>query len=129
MAFPSLGLPMKRRQFITILGAAASAPVWRPAARAQPIDRARRIGMLVGLGPGDEDSQLRLAAFTMGLAASGWAVGRNLDMDYRSAERDPDRYRELAGELVALAPGVLVAGGTPALLALQQVARPNLPIV
>jgi putative ABC transport system substrate-binding protein len=49
-------------------------------------------------------------------------------MDYRAAGRDPDRYRKYAEELVALRPEVAVAGGAPALAALQQATR-TLPIV
>jgi putative ABC transport system substrate-binding protein len=67
-------------------------------------------------------------AFRQRLAALGWIVGRNLEMDYRAAGRDPDRYRKYAQELVALAPDVLLAGGASALAALQQTTS-RLPIV
>ena len=54
-------------------------------------------------------------------------------MDYRAAGRDPDRYRKYAQELVALRPDLFLAGGTPALTALQaalqQVARRTVPVV
>jgi putative ABC transport system substrate-binding protein len=115
---------MHRREFL--LGGAAA--VWPLAAHGQPGDDIKRIGFLIGLPADDADGQARLAAFRRGLAASGWIVGRNLEMDYRAAGRDPDLYRKYAQELVALAPDVLLAGGAAALAALQQTTS-RLPIV
>jgi putative ABC transport system substrate-binding protein len=115
---------MHRREFL--LGGAAAA--WPLTAHGQQGDEIRRIGFLIGLPADDADGQARLAAFRQGLAASGWIVGRNLELAYRTAGRDPDRYRRYAGELVALAPDVLVAGGASALAALQQTTS-RLPIV
>jgi putative tryptophan/tyrosine transport system substrate-binding protein len=119
---------MRRREFITLLGGAAAPLLWPPAAHAQQRGSMRRIGVLVGLSADDPEGQARLAAFVQGLAELGWTVGRNLQMDFRAAGRDPDRYRKHAEELVALRPEVLVAGGTPSLDALRQAAR-TLPIV
>src|SRR5207302_441901 len=116
---------MRRREFIRLLGGTAA---WPLAARAQQREDMRRIGFLTGLGAEDAEGQARVAAFLKGLAELGWTVGRNLEMDYRAAGRDPDRYRKYAGELVALRPEVLLAGGTPAFAALQQATR-ILPIV
>jgi putative tryptophan/tyrosine transport system substrate-binding protein len=115
---------MHRRKFL--LGSAAAA--WPFAAHAQQRDDFRRIGFLIGLPADDADGQARLATFRRGLAALGWIVGRNLEMEYRVAGRDPDQYRKYALELVALAPDVLVAGGATALAALQQTTS-RLPIV
>jgi putative ABC transport system substrate-binding protein len=116
---------MHRREFVTLLGGAAA---WPLVAHAQQRDGARRIGFLIGLSLDDAESEARRAAFLQGLAALGWIVGRNLEMDYRAAGRDRDRYRQYAEELVALAPDVLLAGGASALAALQR-ATPRLPIV
>jgi putative ABC transport system substrate-binding protein len=115
---------MHRREFL--LGGAAAA--WPLAAHGQQGDEIRRIGFLIGLPADDADGQARLAAFRQGLAASGWIVGRNLELAYRAAGRDPDRYRRYAEELIALAPDVLVAGGASALAALQRTTS-RLPIV
>jgi len=115
---------MHRREFVTLLGGVTAA--WPLAAIAQQGD-SRRIGFLIGL-PADDEGQARLVAFRQRLAALGWIVGRNLEMDYRAAGRDPDRYRKYAQELVALAPDVLLAGGASALAALQQTTS-RLPIV
>jgi putative tryptophan/tyrosine transport system substrate-binding protein len=121
---------MRRREFITLLGGAAvlSSVSWPLAAYAQQSGSTRRIGFLIGLPADDVEGQARLAAFLQGLAESGWTVGRNLQMDYRAAGRDPELYHKYAEELVALAPDVVLAGGAPALAALQQVTR-RLPIV
>jgi putative ABC transport system substrate-binding protein len=115
---------MHRREFL--LGGAAAA--WPLTAHGQQGDDIRRIGFLIGLPADDADGQARLAAFRQGLAASGWIVGRNLELAYRAAGRDPDRYRRYAEELIALAPDVLVAGGASALAALQHTTS-RLPIV
>jgi putative tryptophan/tyrosine transport system substrate-binding protein len=114
---------MHRREFL-LGGAAAALPL---AAHAQR-DDIRRIGFLIGLPADDADGQARLATFRQRMAALGWIVGRNLEMEYRGAGHDPDHYRKYAQELVALAPDVLVAGGAMALAALQQTTS-RLPIV
>jgi putative ABC transport system substrate-binding protein len=117
---------MQRREFITVFGGAVAA--WPLGALAQERGAMRRVGFLTGLGADDAEGQARLFAFQLGMAELGWTIGYNLELDYRAAGRDFDRYRRYAAELVALAPDVLLAGGAPALAALQQVAR-NLPIV
>jgi len=118
---------MYRREFVALLaGAMATRP---PAALAQQPASLRRIGFLTGLSADDVEGRARLTAFRRGLAESGWTVGRNLEIDYRAAEHDPDRYRQYAEELLALAPEVLLAGGASALAALQQTPRRLPPIV
>ena len=72
---------MKRREFITLLGGAAVA--WPLAAGAQQGERVRRIGVLMHSRPDDPEAQARLLAFLQGLGEAGWAVGRNLRIDYR----------------------------------------------
>jgi ABC-type uncharacterized transport system substrate-binding protein len=117
---------MKRRQFITLLGSAA---VWPLTARAQQAERVRRVGVLMHLAADDPEGQPRITAFEQGLRELGWAVGRNLRIDYRWAAGDPDRLRKYAAELAALAPDVILAGGgTPLVVALQQ-ATATVPIV
>ena len=70
-----------RRRFVTLLGGGAAA--WPLAARAQQPDGVRRIGILMYLTSDDADAQSRNAAFLQGLQEFGWAVGRNVRIDYR----------------------------------------------
>jgi putative ABC transport system substrate-binding protein len=117
---------MKRREFILALGGAAVA---RPlAARAQQIDRMRRIGVLVGLAEDDPDSKARLAGFRQGLEKFGWSEGRNVRIDFRFAAGRADPFQVLAKELVALQPDVILAQGTSVTAALQRESR-AIPIV
>jgi putative ABC transport system substrate-binding protein len=114
-----------RREFITLLGGAAS---WPLAARAQQCERMRRIGVLMNLTADDAEGQGRLAAFMQGLQEAGWSVGRNVRVDLRWGAGDPELYRSYAAELVALTPDVILAGGAIVALALQR-ASPTIPIV
>jgi putative tryptophan/tyrosine transport system substrate-binding protein len=117
---------MKRREFITLLGGAAVA--WPLAAGAQQPERIRRVGVLTNLVADDPESQARVGAFLQGLQESGWAVGRNVRMDYRWGGGDADRTRRYAAEMVALAPDVILTSGSTALAPLLQATR-SVPIV
>jgi putative ABC transport system substrate-binding protein len=117
---------MKRREFITLLGGAATA--WPLAARAQQREQMRRIGVLTAFTADDPEAQERVAALAQGLQESGWTIGRNVRIHTLWGAGNPDLYRRYAAELVALAPDVILANGTPALGALQQVTRTT-PIV
>jgi putative ABC transport system substrate-binding protein len=55
-----------------------------------------------------------------GLQELGWTAGRNVRVEYRFGLGDPGRLRKSAAELVALAPGIILAGGGVAVPALQQ---------
>jgi ABC-type uncharacterized transport system substrate-binding protein len=102
---------VKRREFITLLGGAAAA--WPLAVRAQQQgERVRRIGVLMTLAADDPEGQARLTAFVQGLQELGWTVGHNVRIDYRWASGDADNIRKYAGELVALAPDVILGAAT-----------------
>ena len=116
---------MKRRDFITLLGGAAAWPV---VGRAQQRERVRRIGVLMSTAVDDPQDPARLAAFAQGLQELGWTIGRNLRIDYRWGASSPDNTRKYAAELAALAPDVMLASGTPALAAVQQI-RHTIPVV
>jgi ABC-type uncharacterized transport system substrate-binding protein len=116
---------VRRREFITLLGGAAA---WPLAARAQQGERMRRIGVLMSLAVDDPEAPARVGAFSQGLAELGWTIGRNVRIDYRWYAGDADTARKYAVELVALAPDVVLASGTPGVTAIQQVNRP-VPIV
>jgi putative ABC transport system substrate-binding protein len=118
---------MHRREFITLLGGAAS--VWPLAAHAQQDERMRRIGVLYsGAAADDPDGQTRSAAFVQGLQQLGWTDGRNMRIDYRWGAGDADNIRKYAAELVALAPDVILASGTATVAPLLQATR-TVPIV
>ena len=116
---------MKRRAFITFLGGAAA---WPLAARAQQPERMRRIGVLMNLAAADPESTARVTAFAQGLQESGWTIGRNVQIDTRWAAADADLFRRYAAELVALAPDVILASSSPAMMSLQQLTR-TVPMV
>jgi ABC-type uncharacterized transport system substrate-binding protein len=118
--------PMRRREFITLLGGAAAA--WPLAARAQQPQRMRRIGVLINQPANDPEVQARNAAFLQGLQELGWMVGRNVRIDYRFGPVDADRLRRDAAELVALAPDVILAHGAGTVEVLLQATR-TVPIV
>jgi putative ABC transport system substrate-binding protein len=117
---------IRRREFITLLGGAAAA--WPMAARAQQPQKMRRIGVLINTAADDPEGQSRVAAFLQGLQELGWTDGRNVRIDTRWVAGDAARGRSYAAELVALAPDVILASASPAVLALQEATR-TVPIV
>jgi putative tryptophan/tyrosine transport system substrate-binding protein len=66
----------KRREFITLLGGAAA--MWPLVARAQKLERMRRVGVLMPYAANDPQVQERNAAFLQRLQQLGWTVGQNL---------------------------------------------------
>jgi putative ABC transport system substrate-binding protein len=119
-------MTVRRREFITLLGGAAA--VWPLSARAQQGERVRRVGVLMNVAADDPLSTLRVSAFAQAMQELGWTVGRNLRIDYRWGQADPDRLRKYAAELVTLAPEVIVSNANPSTTALQQATR-SVPIV
>jgi putative tryptophan/tyrosine transport system substrate-binding protein len=117
---------MRRRDLITLLGAAAA--VWPLAARAQQAGPTRRVGVLMNVGADDPEGQSRIAAFTQGLRDLGWTETRNIRFDYRWASDDQGLARTYAAELVRSGPDVILASATPMLAALRQ-ATQAIPLV
>src|SRR5262245_48084578 len=114
---------MKRREFITLLGAAAA---WPLATRAQQADSTPRIGLL---WPGDAPpAPPRMEAFRQGLRALGFVDGQNVAIELRYAQRGPEQLPELAAELVRLRVDVIFASGDLAPKVAQQ-ATETIPIV
>jgi putative ABC transport system substrate-binding protein len=87
-----------------------------------------RIGVLINRAADNPDGQARLAAFQRALQQLGWNDGRNTRIDIRWGGTDVERERRYAAELVALAPDVILAGGTLSVAAVQQASR-SVPIV
>jgi putative tryptophan/tyrosine transport system substrate-binding protein len=117
---------MKRRDFIVLVG--GSTATWPFVAWAQQAQPVRRIGVLMSVSEDDPVSRERMAAFLQSLQQLGWSDGRNVKIDYRWGANDADRIRRYAAELVALAPDVILTGGTQSVAALQQATR-TVPIV
>jgi putative ABC transport system substrate-binding protein len=115
---------MKRRDVITLLGAAA----WPLGAGAQQPERMRRIGILLPATADDAEYQARVGAFLQGLALLGWSIGRNLRIDTRWTGANAAEIRRHAAELAALAPDVVVAHGTSTVGPLLKATR-TVPVV
>ena len=111
---------MRRREFLTLLGAAAGWPV---GARAQQSKPAPRVGVLMTVAENDPDSRRRIAAFREGLRALGWVEGQNVAIEYRWAAGEVGRIQQYAEELVALKPDVILANSTPVISALQKLTK------
>lgn len=118
---------MRRREFLGLVGGAATA--WPAAARAQQLNKMRRIGVLMNdSAVNDPPSQAQLTALREALRQLGWIEGGNTQIDIRWRENDdPDRKRN-AAELIALAPDVILAAGSPSVAAFQRITH-SLPIV
>jgi len=115
--------PMRRREFLGVLGGAAAA--WPVFARAQatPV-----VGYLSSRSPGD--SAHIIAAFRKGLGEGGFIEGSNVAIESRFAESHLDRLPELAADLVRRQVNVVAAtGGTSSVVATKPVVPLTMPLV
>jgi putative ABC transport system substrate-binding protein len=112
---------VRRRQFITLLGGAMAA--WPLAARAQQATSSYRIAYLALIG------DLDAVIIKQRLAELGYAEGKNLIFDFRSAEGQPERLPQLAVELVKTNPDVIIAGFGTATAKAAQAATATIPVV
>jgi putative ABC transport system substrate-binding protein len=102
---------MRRREFISLLGGSA---VWPLAVHAQQ-PRLPRIGVLVLSGP-----EPFWTEFLVALREHGYTEGRNIAFEFRSADGKLELLRGLADEFVRLKVDIIVALGTPAVIAARQ---------
>jgi len=117
-----MGLGMRRRKFLGLVGSAAAA--WPLAARAQQMPV---IGILNSRTL-DKNGPL-VSAFHRGLAENGYSEGRNVVIEYRSADGDYARLPALAAELASRPVDVLVSfGGEPSAVA-AKAATSKIPTV
>jgi putative ABC transport system substrate-binding protein len=94
---------MNRRELLALIGSAAAlAPFGTTAQPGLPV-----IGYLSN-GSAEADASLR-TGFLDGLEQLGFVVGRNVAIEYRYAEGQPDRLPVLAAELIGLPAAVLIA--------------------
>jgi len=123
----SAGTTMKqRRKMLIAFGLAALAAPLLPFAQ-QPV-KVYRIGWLVG-GPSSVDRDFSfLADMKKSLSDLGYNEGKNIAFDLRFSEGKSERLADLAVELVALKPDVIISGATPGTRAVKQVTT-TIPIV
>jgi putative ABC transport system substrate-binding protein len=115
---------MLRREFFGVLGCAIAArPIAASAQRpAMPI-----IGYLSLTSPDERPTLLQ--AFFKGLEIAGYAVGRNVAIEYRSADGHSERLAALAAELVSMRVSVIAATGGEASARAAETATSQIPIV
>src|SRR6476620_1202369 len=97
---------MRRREFITLIGGAAA---WPLGARAQQLDRVRRIGLLMAWAQSDPEVQPRMAAFMTTLRELGWIDGRNCRIELHWSAGDLGLMHRHAKELIESTPDVIMA--------------------
>src|SRR6476619_1037873 len=116
---------MRRREFITLLGGAAAA--WPLTARAQQPATKNRIAifhpaipttLLTETGGGSA-----WRAFFAELRQLGYVEGGNLIIERYSAEGHHERYAEIAREIVARKPDVIVTGTNPVVIVFAAATR------
>ena len=116
---------MKRK--ITVVALCAMLLALCPSAEAQQPKKIPRIGYLSPSDPASDST--RAEAIRQGLRERGYIEGQSIAIEYRYAERKPDRYPELAAELVRLKVDIIVvAGGTPSVRAAMNATK-TIPIV
>ena len=106
---------MKRRQFITLLGAVA-ASVSPLAARAQAA-KIYRVGILETISA--ISNAANFDALRKGMRALGYVEGQNLLFEYRSADGRNERFPDLVAELVRLRVDLIVTRSTPAVISVK----------
>src|SRR5262245_8439231 len=116
------GKPMRRREFIALLGSGLAA--WPLAARAQ--QAMPMVGFLASQLPDAVTDRLR--GFRQGLKDTGYVEGENVAIVYRFAENQDDRLPALVAELVSRHVAVIATAGLPPTLA-AKAATTTIPIV
>ena len=122
MAHHQISLRASRRKFIAIIGGAAAS--WPRAMQAQ--QRAIRVIGFLDFGSSDTTD---LEAFRAGLSETGFVEGRNLVIEYRFANSDTDRLRELAADLVRRRVAVIAAWSSSEGARAVKAATTTIPIV
>jgi putative tryptophan/tyrosine transport system substrate-binding protein len=118
-----MGVPMRRRDFIRLLGAAVAG--WSSRVQAQQ----QAIPVVGYLGLGSERAARQYdEAYLSGFAALGYIEGKNIRLISRFADGDKDRLAPLTTELVSLGAKVIVTTGGAAIEAAHK-AAPSVPIV
>ena len=115
---------ISRRAFIgSVAGGILAVPL---AAPAQQVGKVYRVGILETI-PASQNAA-KLDALRKGLRDLGYVEGRNLIIEYRSADGRAERFPDLASELVRLKVDLIVTRGTPAAKAVKS-ATGTIPVV
>ena len=117
---------MRRREFITLLGGVVTA--WPLAARGQAARKRPLVGWLGGSSQHEQVAMRNRDAFVQGLREHAYEDGKNVDIVYRWADGDISRLPQLATELVALEPAVILSAANTGTIALRK-ATSIVPIV
>lgn len=112
---------MRRRELISLLVGAAAA--WPVASHAQQAQKSYWVDYLALAG--DQDAVI----VKQRLAELGYAEGKNLIFDFRSAEGHLDHLPQIAGDFVKTNPDVIVAGFGTATAKAAQAATASIPVV
>ena len=115
-----------RRGAICALTLALSVAAVTRVAGAQPAEKVYRVGILEAV-PAARNAA-NLDALRRGLRDLGYVEGRNLVIEYRSADGRAERFPELASALVRLKVDLIIARGTPATRAAKD-ATETIPVV
>jgi putative ABC transport system substrate-binding protein len=115
----------RRREFITLLGGAAA--TWPLAARGQQSGKVWRIGILSGVSRPAALPAI-WGGFLQGMRQLGYVEGEHFVTEYRFADGKPERFPQLAAELVQLKSDVIVVGASNGIRAVQE-ATTTIPIV
>jgi putative ABC transport system substrate-binding protein len=112
---------MRRREFITLLGAVATWPTVTRAQQERPV-----IGFLSAVSEASVSPQV--SAFRRGLSEAGFVEGQNVTIEYRWAEGQYERLPAMAAELVRRPVSLILAQAPPAALT-AKAATAGIPIV
>jgi ABC-type uncharacterized transport system substrate-binding protein len=116
---------MRRREFIAILGGVG---LWPSRATAQQPQRVRQVGVLMPYLESDAEAQGWVRVFVRALDSLGWRDGVNLKLHYRWRGAGPEMLRANAAELAGMGLDAVLAGATPAAIALKR-ATQSVPVV
>jgi putative ABC transport system substrate-binding protein len=107
--------PVRRREFITLMGGAIA--MWPSVVGSQQPERIRRVAVLTPFSEEDGIERDDVVAFTQDFQRLGWEEGRNFHLEYRAAGRDAQRLRSAAANLLRSQPEIILVMSSAALRA------------